>query len=437
VIATDRTLRQEPARTRFERTPRERANAPESNGAWKNLLKKTARYAVSSLVETAIQRSAGFIRIGAVLLLASVVVCNGWAQDEKPPEFTSPFPEDAGVMALNLATNAEQAWILIKEMKPLPPKSKQSQMESSAIAADMCREFVKRYRAEGFNRPKQAVQLRYQHLIRTIELGNTNRIDEFEGMVHPRFLLQNHQKWGFADLQELFPRRELDLARMRAFRAFPEGFASVRREWEKNLRQFDLSNPEVAYELLLLAEQSEPEHAKRLAEELLQTTAGKSLKERAKTLLGKHESLGKPVSLKATAMDGKPVDSEQWKGKVVLLHFWTPPPPHNPGGSIDPSGIAAAKAVYEEFHDRGLEVLSINLARNQKVLNWGGQNLKTPWPHYWASTNLSADLRAAAGVPPGHTLSQTTFALLDRNAVLRDRDIPRQELSGRIQRLLK
>jgi hypothetical protein len=351
---------------------------------------------------------------------------NAAAQEPALSKSNSPYDVDTGVVALNLAANADQAWKLINGMQTLSPQSRHPEVKTRAIAADMCREFVTRYPGDG--RVNRAKKLRYDYLIRTIELGNTNRIAEFEDLFHPDRV---------AEFSALCPRKDLDLARMRAFRAYPVGHAAVRAEWEKNLRLIKPWMPEVWYELLLLAEQSDPENARRLAEELIQIAASKPIKVRAMTLLEKYAPVGQPIDLKAATLDGPELNLEQWKGKVVLLHFWTPKASHVSKSDPDWSGLAAAKAVYEKFHDRGMEVLSINLARTEQLARAPLPGGTIPWPQYWASTNLSTELRAVAGMAPNHiTLGVTTFALMDRNTTLRDRDVPRPELTERIEKLL-
>jgi len=187
-----------------------------------------------------------------------------------------------------------------------------------------------------------------------------------------------------------------------------------------------------------LAEQSEPETARRLAEELIKGSPMIPMKDRARKLLKKYEPVGQPIHLRSTTVDGQQLDLEQWKGKVVLLHFWTPTSPRNSIPKEDLSGLPAAKTAYEKLHARGLEVLGINVARDQTLVRSPMIDGKITWPHYWASTNLSAELRAVAGMVPGQiNLGNPCFALVDKNGTLRDRDVPRAELMERIEKLLK
>lgn len=340
------------------------------------------------------------------------------AQDRVPFESNSPWETNVGIAVLNIATNSKLAWKLIEGIG-LPPGAKPgkwSELERNAAGADMCREFTKRYPADF--QVGQANKLRREYLMRTIELGNTNRIAEFE---------------------DLLPKKETELARMRAFRVFSSGPSAVRAEWEKNLRQLKpWIDGNIEYEFLLLAEQSAPETARRLAEELIKTSQSKAVRERATEVLKKYELLGQPVHLQATLVDGKPFDLEHWKGKVVLLHFWSPTRPRNSILDESATGIPAAKAAYAKFHEQGLEVLGINLARDPMIV----QNLKAggkiPWPHYWASTNLSPELRAVADMAPGQIgVGIPCFALLDKEGTLRDRAVPQEELFERIEKHLR
>ena len=354
------------------------------------------------------------------------------APDRRPAESNEPWPEDSGVIALNIVTNADYAWAMIKEVKRDNPRAKVPELKTSATAADMCREFVRRYPDHG--QVPAAKKMRCEFLIRTIELGNTNRIAEFEDLFHPDRV---------AEYRSLFPRFEIELARVRAFRAYPAGMPAVRQEWEKNLRSLTPRTPEIEFEVLKLAEQSDPDNAKRLARELISLpAASRPLKARATNILEKFQAIGQPIQLKGIALNGAEFDLAQWKGKVVLLHFWTPITVQARYYGMDPdwSGLLSARNVYDQFHGQGVEVLSINLARSEKLLRQGlPEEKQIVWPHYWTSaTNLASELRAAAGMATNHlTLGVTAFALLDQNATLRDCVIPRHELADRIQQLLK
>jgi len=63
---------------------------------------------------------------------------------------------------------------------------------------------------------------------------------------------------------------------------------------------------------------------------------------------------GKVVALTGKTVDGKAFDIEQYRGKVVVLHFWAT----WCGPCI--RQIPLMKELYAKYHDRGFEVLGIS-----------------------------------------------------------------------------
>ena len=64
--------------------------------------------------------------------------------------------------------------------------------------------------------------------------------------------------------------------------------------------------------------------------------------------------LGKPFEFQAVLRDGSTLDVADWRGKVVLVNFW--------GTSCGPcvAEFPAFKALYEEYHDRGFEIVALS-----------------------------------------------------------------------------
>jgi thiol-disulfide isomerase/thioredoxin len=76
--------------------------------------------------------------------------------------------------------------------------------------------------------------------------------------------------------------------------------------------------------------------------------------------------VGQPIEIEGVTLDGKPINSEQFKGKVVLIDFWTTwcgpcrtempnvdAPLSNPVPQLVPSGpavLAARFADIDELH---------------------------------------------------------------------------------------
>jgi thiol-disulfide isomerase/thioredoxin len=86
-----------------------------------------------------------------------------------------------------------------------------------------------------------------------------------------------------------------------------------------------------------------------------------------------------PLELKFTAIDGREVDLAKLRGKVVLIDFWA----MWCGPCI--AELPNVKAVYEQYHDRGFEIVGISLDEkaDQEKLRQFVQQEDLPWPQYY------------------------------------------------------
>ena len=83
--------------------------------------------------------------------------------------------------------------------------------------------------------------------------------------------------------------------------------------------------------------------------------------------------IGNPIELKGTRLDGSPFDWTAYKGKVVLVDFWTTWCPW-----CWPE-IGAAKKNYALYHDRGFEVVGVNLDEDRQKVEAFLVKEQIPW----------------------------------------------------------
>ena len=119
--------------------------------------------------------------------------------------------------------------------------------------------------------------------------------------------------------------------------------------------------------------------------------------------------VGKPSPpLKFKALDGREVDLEKLRGKVVLLDFWAtwcPPCLEE---------IPHVRAAYERFHKEGLEIVGISFDADRQRLEDVVKREHIQWPQYFDGGGRDAAPGKDFGIRHWPTLW-----LLDRNGVIR------------------
>jgi serine/threonine protein kinase/WD40 repeat protein/thiol-disulfide isomerase/thioredoxin len=107
---------------------------------------------------------------------------------------------------------------------------------------------------------------------------------------------------------------------------------------------------------------------------------GKSKDESAANLAKKMQGIarrlvlvGKEIEFQGQRLDGDPFDRSACQGKVVLVDFWTSWCPY-----CWPE-ITNARRNYQLYHDRGFEVVAVNLDEDRKKLEQFLQREPVPW----------------------------------------------------------
>ncbi|HND55140.1 MAG TPA: TlpA disulfide reductase family protein, partial [Pirellulaceae bacterium] len=83
--------------------------------------------------------------------------------------------------------------------------------------------------------------------------------------------------------------------------------------------------------------------------------------------------VGKPLAIDGKLLDGKPFDWKQYEGKIVLVDFWAT------WCAPCRAEIPNIKRNFDKYHDKGFEVVGINLDRDRGEVDrfFGAQTL--PW----------------------------------------------------------
>ncbi len=192
-----------------------------------------------------------------------------------------------------------------------------------------------------------------------------------------------------------------------------EGDAAVLVELEKGTRMLQKEfpkRPEVMGMLMDLAEISEPEKSRAMLQEIAASEAPAELKAVAADMQKQLERVGQPLALKYTAVDGREVDLDKMRGKVVLVDFWAT----ESQSSLEM--LPMVKEAYDRFHGKGFEIAGIDLDEEKEVLTNFVAGQKLEWPQFFDGKSAETKYAVELGVK-GKDLP--AMWLVDKKGVLR------------------
>lgn len=199
--------------------------------------------------------------------------------------------------------------------------------------------------------------------------------------------------------------------------------------FEKDVRTLQKEFPdraEVWQMLSEIAHQYPPEKARPLLKEIVDGGAPQQVKDEARATLKKFDMLGKPISLKFTALDGREVNLEKLKGKVVLIDFWAT--------WCRPCVVEMPNVVktYEKLHPKGFEIIGISFDRQQDKARLDDfiKEYKITWPQYFDGKFWQNKYAVEFEI---HRIP--TMWLVDKKGNLRDLSA-RADLEAKVEKLL-
>lgn len=140
--------------------------------------------------------------------------------------------------------------------------------------------------------------------------------------------------------------------------------------------------------------------------------------------------LGQPIVVEGSTVQGTPFNWATYKGKVVLVDFWS--------SSYLPylQQVPAVKRIYDQYRDQGFEIVAINLDQDVRLLKEVSALQPLPWVTVISDdpNKRGADypLVAKCGIE-----SIPFSLLLDRTGAVAFVNPPRNTLEAKIQELLK
>ena len=137
--------------------------------------------------------------------------------------------------------------------------------------------------------------------------------------------------------------------------------------------------------------------------------------------------VGKPYPFKLTGLNGNEVSTDKWKGKVIVMDFWAT--------WCKPcvAEMPKLKKLYEEYHDRGLEVVGISSDFKRAPLTEYVKDNDIRWPQVYVKDlgeKRQTALQKATGV-----MGIPRYFVIDRDGKLHT-DSGRGRLEEIIPKLL-
>jgi len=151
------------------------------------------------------------------------------------------------------------------------------------------------------------------------------------------------------------------------------------------------------------------EKAVSIYESFIQNNPGEPAKSIAKVALKKLKRVGQPLVLRFNSIDGRAVDLEQYRGKVVILNFWATwcVPCIREMKELQ-SLVASAPA-------NSVAVIGISLDTGETELKAFLRREKIPWPQYFSPSGAESPLIRNLDVK-----SIPEVWLIDKQGKLRD-----------------
>lgn len=212
-----------------------------------------------------------------------------------------------------------------------------------------------------------------------------------------------------------------------------QDYAEVQEAWLKQLRAFAKAypqSPDAAEALLQLGMADEfagkIEEAEDWYKQLAQQFAGSSRGEKAQGAIRRLNSIGKPISLDASALGGGSVKLSDFRGKHVLIQYWAT--------WCEPckADMAQIKQLYAKYGGRGFAVLGVNLDSNASSAEAYLSENRLPWKHAYDEGGLEGRLAGEMGV-----MTLPLMILVDDKGRVVRRNLHVAELDSELKRLIR
>jgi peroxiredoxin len=331
-------------------------------------------------------------------------------------QFLVAAPDDQSSSKLS-ATQADAAWKELHEAMSPPPTPEA--WRTTKPTDEEQKKFFVPFLSAGQAKAKD-FYTRFptdEHEIgaREMELQATQYLIQV-GLTNQQARIEEEEKGLLSD-SSLPPADRFEIRKSQVERASEakrsEGDDAVMAEFEKGTRVLQkefTNNVGTAEMLFVIARNSEPAKAREVLKEIAKNYVDEQLISQAASQYKQLESVGKPLTgIQFTAVDGREVDMNKLKGKVVLVDFWATWCP--PCVREMPNVIA----TYQKLHSQGFEIVGISLDDSKSKLDDFTKSHGMEWPQFFDGLHWQNKF-----VQQYKIMAVPAMWLVDKKGVLRD-----------------
>ncbi len=210
-------------------------------------------------------------------------------------------------------------------------------------------------------------------------------------------------------------------------------FAKIQDQWLGDLEQFVkdyAGTPDASEAMLQLAIAEEfagnDDGAVKWYSKITAQFPGTALATKAGGAKRRIESIGQPLVLSGTDSQGKVIDVQSYRGKVVLVHYWAT------YFTQCLPGISVLKDMQAKYGKENVALIGINVDSDRAKFDAYLKENPLPWPQLYAPGGLDSPLANAYGV-----LVLPTMILADQEGKVVNRNLDAGEVDSSLRHLLR
>ena len=135
-------------------------------------------------------------------------------------------------------------------------------------------------------------------------------------------------------------------------------------------------------------------------------------------------AVGKPFSFSHTTSEGKTIQTDEYRGRVVIVHFWST----SRERSI--RELPQLVDLHKRFVEKGLAIVGFNVDTDRAAADEAIEKYHLSWPQHADQKGYGSDVLVSSGV-----IRIPTYFVIDRKGILRSID-PGAEFGKLVESLL-